>query len=90
MGDLLICLFGLHFHNHFKSRIITDELPYFQSRFLGRVAYDSGYQPATALEEGERLGRVLGECDIMFMCHHGTLVVADTVHAAFDEVRHNY
>ena len=27
-------------------------------RFLNRVAYDSGYQPATELEEGERLGKV--------------------------------
>jgi len=55
-------------------------------RFLGRCAWDTGYQPATEIEEGERLGRVLGDKDILFMCHHGTLVVADTVHVAFDEV----
>ena len=53
---------------------------------LGRCAWDTGYQPATEIEEGERLGRVLGDKDILFMCHHGTLVVADTVHVAFDEV----
>ena len=55
-------------------------------RFLGRCAWDNGYQPATEIEEGERLGKVLGDKDILFMCHHGTLVVADTVHVAFDEV----
>ena len=43
-------------------------------RFLGRCAWDTGYQPATMIEEGERLGRVLGDRDILFMCHHGTLV----------------
>ena len=55
-------------------------------RFLGRCAWDNGYQPATEIAEGERLGMVLGDKDILFMCHHGTLMVADTVHAAFDEV----
>ena len=39
------------------------------------------------IEEGERLGKVLGDKDILFMCHHGTLVVADSIHVAFDEVR---
>ena len=43
-------------------------------RFLGRCAWDTGYQPATMIEEGERLGQVLGDKDILFMCHHGTLV----------------
>ena len=55
-------------------------------RFKDRCAWDTGYQPATEILEGERLGQVLGDKDILFMCHHGTLVVADTVHAAFDEV----
>ena len=40
------------------------------------------------IEEGERLGRVLGDKAVLFMCHHGTLVVADSVHVAFDEVGH--
>ena len=43
-------------------------------RFLGRCAWDTGYQPATMIEEGERLGRVMGDKNILFMCHHGTLV----------------
>ena len=43
------------------------------------------------IEEGERLGKGLGDKDILFMCHHGTLVVADSIHVAFDEVRNlNY
>ena len=40
------------------------------------------------IEEGERLRRVLGDKAVLFMCHHGTLVVADSVHVAFDEVGH--
>ena len=55
-------------------------------RFLRRCAWDNGYQPATEIDEGERLGRVMGDKDILFMCHHGTLVVAESVHVAFDEV----
>merc|ERR1711962_284846 len=55
-------------------------------RFKDRLAFDWGYQPATQLEEGERLGKVLGDKDILFMCHHGTLVVAENIHIAFDEV----
>ena len=43
-------------------------------RFLGRCAWDTGYQPATMIEEGERLGRVMEDKEILFMCHHGTLV----------------
>ena len=39
------------------------------------------------VEEGERLGQVLGDKDILFMCHHGTLVTAESVHVAFDEVK---
>ena len=56
-------------------------------RFLRRCAWDTGYQPATMVEEGERLGQVLGDKDILFMCHHGTLVTAESVHVAFDEVK---
>ena len=55
-------------------------------RFLDRCAWDTGYQPATMIEEGERLGKELGDKSVLFMCHHGTLVVADSIHVAFDEV----
>ena len=48
-------------------------------RFLGRCAWDTGYQPATMIEEGERLGRVMGDKNILFMCHHGTLVSQSSV-----------
>ena len=43
-------------------------------RYLGRCSWDTGYQPATMIEEGERLGQVMEDKDILFMCHHGTLV----------------
>ena len=65
---------------------LTSDTEHYCCRFLDRCAYDTGYQPATMIEEGERLGKVLGDKDILFMCHHGTLVVADSVHVAFDEV----
>lgn len=55
-------------------------------RFLGRVAYDSGYQPAVEMDEGERLGEVLGNKDVLMMCHHGTLIVAENIHIAFDDL----
>jgi len=55
-------------------------------RFKDRIAYDSGYQPATQFDEGARLGEALGDKDILFMCHHGTLVAAETVSVAFDEL----
>jgi len=55
-------------------------------RYLGRVAYDSGYQPAVQQEEGKRLAQVMGNKDILMMCHHGTLIVGDTVAAAFDDL----
>jgi len=55
-------------------------------RFLRRVAYDTGYQPAVEQEEGRRLAQVMGDKDILMMCHHGTLVVADSVAIAFDDL----
>merc|ERR1711971_789448 len=44
------------------------------------------YATATELEEGERLGKVMGDKDVLFMCHHGTLIVAENIHIAFDDL----
>ena len=65
---------------------MTLEVMFQNSRFKDRCAWDTGYQPPDVIDEGERLGEVLGDKNILFMCHHGTLVVADSVHLAFDEV----
>lgn len=53
--------------------------------FLTRhVAYDDGYTGlADSLSEGERLARVLGANQIMFMKNHGVLAVGDTVAQAY-------
>ncbi|XP_037080299.1 putative aldolase class 2 protein RP493 [Pollicipes pollicipes] len=54
-------------------------------RFHQRVSYDTEYAGlATALAEGQRLGRKLGDAAVLFMGNHGVLVVAETVAEAFD------
>jgi len=56
-------------------------------RFLGRVAYDDGYAGfALEEEEGQRLGAVLEHKSVLMMGHHGTIIVADSVPIAFDEL----
>lgn len=53
--------------------------------FLTRkIAYDDGYAGiADSLKEGERLARVLGDKQILFMKNHGVLVVGDNVAQAY-------
>ncbi|XP_071552794.1 putative aldolase class 2 protein CC_1201 [Panulirus ornatus] len=56
-------------------------------RFYQNVAYDTSYTGfALALEEGKRLGRVLGEKNILFMGNHGVVSVAKTISMAFDNL----
>jgi ribulose-5-phosphate 4-epimerase/fuculose-1-phosphate aldolase len=52
--------------------------------FHGHVAYDDTY-PGTAdfLEEGERLARLIGDRQVLFMKNHGVLVVGETVAQAY-------
>jgi ribulose-5-phosphate 4-epimerase/fuculose-1-phosphate aldolase len=55
------------------------------ARFYNRVAVDMNYGGmANTDEEGERLGRLLGNKSIMMMGNHGILVCAETVAEAFD------
>ena len=51
------------------------------SAFLyGHIAYDDDYLgTADTLEEGERLGNLLGNNAIMFMKNHGVLVAGETI-----------
>jgi ribulose-5-phosphate 4-epimerase/fuculose-1-phosphate aldolase len=52
--------------------------------FHGHIAYDDHYAgTADSLEEGERLARVLGGKQIVFMKNHGILVTGDSVAQAY-------
>jgi ribulose-5-phosphate 4-epimerase/fuculose-1-phosphate aldolase len=55
--------------------------------FYGHVAYDDHYAgTADTLEEGERLARLLGDKQVMFMKNHGVLVVGATVAQAYERL----
>jgi ribulose-5-phosphate 4-epimerase/fuculose-1-phosphate aldolase len=52
--------------------------------FHGHVAYDDTYLgTADTLEEGERLAKVIGNKQVLFMKNHGVLVVGDSVAQAY-------
>lgn len=52
--------------------------------FHGTIAYDDHYSgTADTLDEGERLARLIGDKDIVFMKSHGVLVTGDTVAQAY-------
>lgn len=52
--------------------------------FHGTIAYDDHYAgTADTPEEGERLARLIGDKDIVFMKNHGVLVTGDTVAQAY-------
>jgi ribulose-5-phosphate 4-epimerase/fuculose-1-phosphate aldolase len=55
--------------------------------FYGHVAYDDHYAgTADTLQEGERLARLLGDNQVMFMKNHGVLVVGATVAQAYERL----
>ena len=56
-------------------------------KFRNRVAYDDNYQ-GLALDdaEGERMGRAMGNADVLFLGNHGIIVCGPTVSAAFDDL----
>lgn len=55
--------------------------------FYGHVAYDDHYTgTADTLEEGERLARLLGDNQVIFMKNHGVLVVGDTIAQAYERL----
>ena len=52
--------------------------------FHGHVAYDDTYMgTADHVEEGERLARLIGDKQVLFMKNHGVLVTGDTVAQAY-------
>jgi ribulose-5-phosphate 4-epimerase/fuculose-1-phosphate aldolase len=55
--------------------------------FHGHVAYDDHYAgTADTLEEGERLARLIGDKQVLFMKNHGVLVLGDTVAQAYERL----
>ena len=56
-------------------------------RFFGKVAYDDDY-PGGAFDatEGERIAKVLGDKDILFMANHGITVLANSIAQAWDQL----
>jgi ribulose-5-phosphate 4-epimerase/fuculose-1-phosphate aldolase len=83
----------LHTHQPYATALTLLEngrlLPASQNalRFHGRVAYDDHYGGAADhAEEGERLAAVLGKKDILFLAHHGVVVVGPDVAKAFDDL----
>ena len=52
--------------------------------FHGRIAYDDTYAgTADTIEEGERLARVIGDKQVLFMKNHGVLVVGESMAQAY-------
>ena len=55
--------------------------------FYGHVAYDDTYAgTADTLDEGERLARLIGDKQVLFMKNHGVMVVGATVAQAYERI----
>jgi ribulose-5-phosphate 4-epimerase/fuculose-1-phosphate aldolase len=83
----------LHTHQPYATALTLLEngrlLPASQNalRFHGRVAYDDRYQGAADhREEGARIASVAGAKDVLFLAHHGVVVVGSSVAKAFDDL----
>ena len=55
-------------------------------QFTDRVTYDERYEGLADLDEGERLAKVLGDHDVMFLRHHGILVAGRELGVAMDDL----
>lgn len=56
-------------------------------RFYGDIAYDDSYDGlAHDPAEGERIARAMGGKHVLFLAHHGVIVVGPTVAQAFDHL----
>ena len=57
------------------------------ARFLNDCAYDDDFSGiAFDADEGIRMARMLGDKRILFLRHHGVIVIADSVAQAFDDL----
>jgi len=56
-------------------------------KFRGRIVVDDAYNGLALDEaEGDRIAASLGEADILFMKHHGVLVVGPSIAKAWDDL----
>ncbi len=56
-------------------------------RFYGRVAYDTDYDGVALSDSvGERMARMLGDAEVLFLGNHGVITAAPTVAQAFDDL----
>lgn len=56
-------------------------------RFFGRVAYDTDYDGVALSDSvGERMARIIGDAEVLFLGNHGVITVASTVAQAFDDL----
>lgn len=56
-------------------------------KFYGRTAVDRDYNGlALDQREGERIANAIGDADIVFMKHHGVMVVGPTIAEAWDDL----
>lgn len=86
-----MCVF--HTHMPYASALTRLEDPQLQAigqtevSFMHDIAYDKDYNGyARDPSEGERLGKVLGNKNILFMGNHGVLVLGRTVGEAYDRL----
>lgn len=83
------------FHTHMPyatALTMSDEDPLIFAgqtalKFYGRTAYDREYN-GLALDEGEgaRIAAACGDADVIFMKHHGVMVLAPTIGEAWDDL----
>jgi len=56
-------------------------------KFYGRTAVDNDYNGlALDAREGERIAAAIGDADIVFMKHHGVMVIGRTIAEAWDDL----
>ena len=56
-------------------------------RFMDDIAYDDDYGGlAHDTSEGDRIAKALGDKRILFLAHHGVIVVGPTIAQAFDDL----
>ena len=53
-------------------------------RFNDAVVYDDDFNGIADAAEGERMARLLGDKEVLFLANHGVIVVGATVGLAFD------
>lgn len=58
-----------------------------EAGLMGAIAYDDNYTgPALEPEEGERLAKVIGDKNVLFMANHGVTTLGETIADAYDRL----